>query len=58
VDPAVGLVVIKGAGDRAFCAGGDVRAVADAGKKGDELIKIFFKEEYMLNYAIGKLHFV
>jgi len=25
VDPAVGLVVIKGAGDRAFCAGGDVR---------------------------------
>ncbi|XP_020624992.1 3-hydroxyisobutyryl-CoA hydrolase, mitochondrial-like [Orbicella faveolata] len=57
VDPAVGLVVIKGAGDRAFCAGGDVRAVADAGKKGDELTKIFFKEEYMLNYAIGKLHF-
>ena len=24
-DPAVSLVLIKGAGDRAFCAGGDVR---------------------------------
>lgn len=55
LDPAVGLVVIKGAGDRAFCAGGDVRAVAEAGKKGDELTKIFFKEEYMLNFAIGTL---
>ena len=30
-------------------------AVAEAGKKGDELTKLFFKEEYMLNYAIGKL---
>ena len=29
-------------------------AVADAGKKGDELTKLFFKEEYMLNYAIGE----
>ena len=24
-DPAVSLVLIKGAGDRSFCAGGDVR---------------------------------
>nr|XP_058961469.1 3-hydroxyisobutyryl-CoA hydrolase, mitochondrial-like [Pocillopora verrucosa] len=54
-DPAVSLVLIKGAGDRAFCAGGDVRAVAEAGKKGDDLTKLFFKEEYMLNYAIGTL---
>ena len=33
-------------------------AVAEAGKKGDELTKMFFKEEYMLNYAIGKLYCV
>ncbi|KAJ7371315.1 hypothetical protein OS493_026960 [Desmophyllum pertusum] len=55
VDPAVSLVLIKGTGDRAFCAGGDVRAIAEAGKKGDSLTKVFFKEEYMLNYAIGTL---
>ncbi|KAL9967456.1 hypothetical protein ACROYT_G025678 [Oculina patagonica] len=55
VDPAVSLVMIKGTGDRAFCAGGDVRAIAEAGKKGDELTKVFFKEEYMLNHAIGTL---
>ncbi|XP_022799020.1 3-hydroxyisobutyryl-CoA hydrolase, mitochondrial-like [Stylophora pistillata] len=54
-DPAVSLVLIKGTGDRAFCAGGDVRAVAEAGKKGDNLTKVFFKEEYLLNYAIGTL---
>ena len=30
-------------------------AVAEAGKKGDDLTKLFFKEEYMLNYAIGEL---
>lgn len=54
-DPGVSLVLIKGTGDRAFCAGGDVRAVAEAGQKGDDLTKVFFKEEYMLNYAIGML---
>ncbi|CAH3121125.1 unnamed protein product [Porites lobata] len=54
-DPAVSLVLIKGTGDRAFCAGGDVREVAEAGKRGGDLSKLFFKEEYMLNYAIGSL---
>lgn len=33
-------------------------AIAEAGKKGDELTKVFFKEEYMLNYAIGELNCV
>ncbi len=28
--PHVGAVVLKGAGERAFCAGGDVRALATA----------------------------
>ena len=30
-DPAVDAVVARGAGDRAFCAGGDVRAIWQAG---------------------------
>jgi len=52
-DPNVALVVIKGAGGKAFCAGGDIRAVTDAGKRGDPLPQNFFKEEYILNHKIG-----
>jgi enoyl-CoA hydratase len=32
VDPSIHAVVVRGAGDRAFCAGGDVRAVYEAGR--------------------------
>lgn len=52
-DSEIDLVIIKGAGGKAFCAGGDIRAVTDAGKVGDPLAQDFFKEEYMLNNAIG-----
>ena len=31
-DPSVHAVVVRGAGGRAFCAGGDVRAVYEAGR--------------------------
>ncbi len=50
-DPAVHAVVVRGAGGRAFCAGGDVRAVYEAGRgiSGDhELTAVFFAEEYRL----------
>ena len=50
-DPAVHGLVVRGAGGRAFCAGGDVRAVYEAGRgiKGDpELTSVFFAEEYRL----------
>ncbi len=56
-DPSVSAVVIRGAGEKAFCAGGDVRAVWQAGKDGaegerGELTKQFFREEYVLNRTI------
>ncbi|KAK3736637.1 hypothetical protein QZH41_017024, partial [Actinostola sp. cb2023] len=54
-DPEVGLVIIKATGDKAFCAGGDVRAIAEAGLRGEDLTKDFFREEYILNYTIGTL---
>ncbi|ELT99351.1 hypothetical protein CAPTEDRAFT_180966 [Capitella teleta] len=54
-DPHTSMILIKGAGDKAFCAGGDIRAVTDAGKVGDPLSENFFKEEYILNNAIGTL---
>ena len=31
-DPSIHAVVVRGAGERAFCAGGDVRAVYEAGR--------------------------
>ena len=51
-DPAVRAIVVRGAGDRAFCAGGDVRAIYDArahpqGRPGDYKAD-FFREEYRL----------
>ncbi|CAG0901763.1 unnamed protein product [Darwinula stevensoni] len=49
------LVIIRGAGGKSFCAGGDVRAIVEAGKRGDRLTKDFFREEYMLNYLTGTL---
>lgn len=53
-DPAIHAVVIEGAGDRAFCAGGDIRAVRDAAIAGDGArIESFFAEEYAVNLAIA-----
>ncbi|XP_048834673.1 3-hydroxyisobutyryl-CoA hydrolase, mitochondrial isoform X2 [Brienomyrus brachyistius] len=52
-DPETDLVVIKGAGEKAFCAGGDIRAVTEAGRSGDSLAQDFFREEYILNNTIG-----
>jgi enoyl-CoA hydratase/carnithine racemase len=53
-DPAVDAVVIEGAGGRAFCAGGDIRAMRDAVLAGDRAaVDTFFSEEYALNLAIA-----
>ena len=55
-DPSVHAVVVRGAGERAFCAGGDVRAVYEAGRgiSGDpDLPAVFFREEYEL---IRRIH--
>lgn len=52
-DPAIRCVILQGAGDRAFCAGGDVRAVAQAVSAGDmALADAFFREEYTLNHLL------
>jgi enoyl-CoA hydratase len=50
-DPTVRVVLVRGAGERAFCAGGDVRAVYEAGRGiagPRELTSVFFWEEYQL----------
>src|SRR5581483_2519565 len=52
-DDAVTRVVVMGAGDRAFSAGGDIRALYDLGKarKQNEALQ-FWRDEYPLNAAI------
>lgn len=54
-DPAIKVVMITGAGDRAFCAGGDIKSVALAVKNGGrqrEEAAEFFRAEYTLNHRI------
>ncbi len=52
-DPAITRVVITAAGERAFSAGGDIRALYDLGLAGkhDEALQ-FWADEYPLNAAI------
>ena len=53
-DPHVHAVVIEGAGERAFCAGGDVRALREWQTGGNRhLADQFFTEEYELNLLIN-----
>lgn len=50
-DPQIHAVTVEGAGDRAFCAGGDVRAVYEAGKgisDDPSFTSVFFAEEYRI----------
>lgn len=52
-DGRIGAVAIEGAGGRAFCAGGDVRALYQAmGRPGDPLPAEFYREEYVLNHRV------
>ena len=45
-------VVIRGTGERAFCAGGDIRALYESGKAGTPYALDFYRDEYCLNAAI------
>ena len=51
-DPHVAAVVMRGAGEKAFCAGGDIRSLYDSYKNNDTLHTAFFEEEYALDLTL------
>jgi enoyl-CoA hydratase len=53
-DPTIELIILDGAGDRALCAGGDVRSLYDSRVQGSALARAFWRDEYRLNALIGR----
>jgi len=54
-DAAVHAVVIEGAGERAFCAGADIRAIRSHALAGEaDAVERFFAEEYALDGTIAE----
>lgn len=51
-DDEVFAVVLRGSGEKAFCAGGDIRALYDSHKNGLTVHLDFFFEEYALDLTL------
>lgn len=54
--PDICMVLLKGAGERAFCAGGDIRELYSAMSEGGELSRAadYFVREYRLDYTLHR----
>ncbi|MCA8882904.1 MAG: enoyl-CoA hydratase/isomerase family protein [Rhodobacteraceae bacterium] len=54
-DPKVTLLLIDAAGDRAFCAGGDLQEMYDTGRAGDFTYgRKFWRDEYRMNAKMAE----
>jgi enoyl-CoA hydratase len=51
-DAAIALVLIDHAGERGFCAGGDIRMLAESGAGDGVAARQFFLTEYRLNHLL------
>ena len=52
-DPAVRVVLLDGAGERRFCAGGDIRIVYDSARAGTDVAPRLWRAEYVLDATIA-----
>jgi enoyl-CoA hydratase len=52
-DEKIKAVAIRGSGLRAFCAGGDIRAMAESSRDKTPAAANFLRDEYRLNAVIG-----
>jgi enoyl-CoA hydratase len=54
-DPGVGLVILDGAGPRAFCSGGDIALVTAEGRRGNFTAgRDFWRDEYRMNVTLAR----
>lgn len=54
-DPAVQTIALTGEGDRALCAGGDLKTLWQVGRQEPAIAMTFWAEEYRLNARIHRL---
>jgi enoyl-CoA hydratase len=55
-DPAIKAVLLDHSGERGFCAGGDIRMIAESGAGDGREAREFFAEEYRLNTLLFGYH--
>ena len=54
-DPEVALVLIDAEGEKAFCAGGDIREMYETGRAGDfDYGRRFWRDEYRMNALLAE----
>ena len=53
-DEAIIAIVMRGAGEKSFCAGGDIRALRESALSGGALHHDFFIDEYRLDYQLHR----
>lgn len=53
-DGDVAVVVLRGDGERGFCAGGDIRAVHDGARTDPGSVRALWREEYELDALLGR----
>lgn len=53
-DDKVKAIVMRGAGEKAFCAGGDIRALHQSAREGGTLHHDLFIDEYRLDYQLHR----
>ena len=56
VQDDVKVIVIQGSGERAFCAGGDIRSLYESGVNKTPYALNFYRDEYVLNALIKHSH--